>query len=146
MRSSLGQEGTPASTELPELDDLASELADAIVDPLRRRLEEVFAGYSDTDEAALAESVGVAYREWKTQRIELTASDHVASAFARGAFAAAPRDTLLRWVVEDVDGPCPDCDDNALAGDVPRGDPFPTGQQFPPAHAGCRCLLVPKTA
>jgi DivIVA domain-containing protein len=146
MHSSLGQEDTPASTELPELDDLASELADAIVDPLRRRLEEVFAGYSDTDEAALAESVGVAYREWKTQRIELTASDHVASAFARGAFAAAPRDTLLRWVVEDVDGPCPDCDDNALAGDVPRGDPFPTGQQFPPAHAGCRCLLVPKTA
>jgi DivIVA domain-containing protein len=146
MNSSLGQDDTSASTELPELDDLASELAAAIVDPLRRRLEEVFAANSDTDEAALAESVGVAYREWKTQRIELTASDHVASAFARGAFAAAPTDTLLRWVVEDVDGPCPDCDDNALAGDVPRGDPFPTGQQYPPAHGGCRCLLVPKTA
>jgi hypothetical protein len=113
---------------------------------LRRRLEEVFAGNTDDDANALAESLGVAYREWKTQRIELTASDHIASAFARGAFAATPGDTMLRWVVDDVDGPCPDCDDNALAGDVPRGEEFPTGQQYPPAHAGCRCLLVPKSA
>jgi DivIVA domain-containing protein len=146
MDASLGQRKTAVSNDLPDLDDLAGALADAIVDPLRRRLEEVFAGNTDEDANALAEALGVAYREWKTQRIELTASDHVASAFARGAFAAAPRDTLLRWVVEDVDGPCPDCDDNALAGDVPRGDAFPTGQQYPPAHAGCRCLLVPKTA
>ncbi len=136
----------PGPIEQPGLDDLAAELAEAIIDPLRRRLEEVFESHTDDDAAALAESLGVAYREWKTQRIELTASDHVASAFARGAFAATPGDTLLRWVVDDVDGPCPDCDDNALAGDVPRGDAFPTGQQHPPAHAGCRCLLVPKGA
>ena len=146
IHASLGQEHTAGSDEEPGLDDLAAELAEAIIDPLRRRLEEVFESHTDDDAGALAESLGVAYREWKTQRIELTASDHVASAFARGAFAATPGDTLLRWVVEDVDGPCPDCDDNALAGDVPRGDAFPTGQQHPPAHAGCRCLLVPKGA
>ncbi|HEY2303180.1 MAG TPA: DivIVA domain-containing protein [Acidimicrobiales bacterium] len=146
INASLGQEQMAGSDEQPGLDDLAAELAEAIIDPLRRRLEEVFESHTDDDAGALAESLGVAYREWKTQRIELTASDHVASAFARGAFAATPGDTLLRWVVEDVDGPCPDCDDNALAGDVPRGDAFPTGQQHPPAHAGCRCLLVPKGA
>ncbi len=145
INSSLGQDEA-VSGELPELDDLAGELAEAIIDPLRRRLEEVFAGNTDDDANALAESLGVAYREWKTQRIELTASDHIASAFARGAFAATPSDTMLRWVVDDIDGPCPDCDDNALAGDVPRGEEFPTGQQYPPAHAGCRCLLVPKSA
>jgi len=45
-------------------------------------------------------------------------------------------------VAEDVDGPCPDCDDNTLAGELPKGEEFPTGQLHPPAHAGCRCLLV----
>jgi hypothetical protein len=45
--------------------------------------------------------------------------------------------------VHDLGGPCPDCDDNALAGPTPRGEVFPTGQPHPPAHAGCRCLLVP---
>ncbi|MEA2247481.1 MAG: hypothetical protein QOH46_2010, partial [Solirubrobacteraceae bacterium] len=28
----------------------------------------------------------------------------------------------------------------------PKGEPFPTGQLHPPAHLGCRCLLVPITA
>jgi DivIVA domain-containing protein len=145
VNGALGHDGADHAVEPAELDDLATELAEAIIAPLRRRLEEVFASSTDDDAAALAESLGVAYREWKTQRIELTASDHIASAFARGAFAATPSDTLLRWVVDDIDGPCPDCDDNALAGEVARGETFPTGQQHPPAHAGCRCLLVPKT-
>jgi DivIVA domain-containing protein len=144
VRTSLPQPAPAGCGELPELDDLAADLAVAIVDPLRRRLEEVFADSRGDDATELAESVGAAYREWKTQRIELTASDHVASAFARGAFAATPNDAVLRWVVDDVDGPCPDCDDNTLAGELPRGEAFPTGQPHPPAHAGCRCLLVPR--
>lgn len=49
----------------------------------------------------------------------------------------------MRWIVEDTDGPCPDCDDDALAGELPKGEAFPTGQHHPPAHSGCRCLLVP---
>jgi hypothetical protein len=49
----------------------------------------------------------------------------------------------VRWVVDDIDGPCPDCDDNALAGPTPLGQPFPTGQVAPPAHPGCRCVLAP---
>jgi hypothetical protein len=145
VRTSLAQPASAGCGELPELDDLAADLAVAIVDPLRRRLEEVFADSAGDDATELAESVGAAYREWKTQRIELTASDHVASAFARGAFAATPKDAVLRWVVDDVDGPCPDCDDNTLAGELPRGEAFPTGQPHPPAHAGCRCLLVPRS-
>ena len=52
----------------------------------------------------------------------------------------------MRWVVDDVDGPCPDCDDDALAGLLPKGEEFPTGQTYPPAHSGCRCLLVPSTS
>ena len=129
---------------LEELDTLADNLAGAIVAPLRRRLEEVLMASEGDDRAALAESFGAAYREWKTARIELTAADHVASAFAGGAFAATPAGTALRWLVEDTDGPCPDCDDNVLAGPLPKGERFPTGQRHPPAHTGCRCLLIPK--
>jgi hypothetical protein len=44
--------------------------------------------------------------------------------------------------VVDEEGQCPDCDDNALAGPVTKGQPYPTGQPHPPAHPGCRCILV----
>lgn len=124
-----------------DIDDLAAGLAEAIVDPLRRRLEQAMLG--DDDPVVLAESLGAAYREWKTQRIEQTAADQVAGAFSRGQFAATPAGTRLRWIVDDVDGPCPDCDDNALAGDLGKAELWPTGQPHPPAHVGCRCLVVP---
>ena len=137
-------EGAVHGEGLEELDVLADNLAGAIVAPLRRRLEEVLSASEGDDRVALGESFGAAYREWKTSRIELTAADHVASAFAGGAFAATPSGTPLRWLVEDTDGPCPDCDDNALADPLPKGERFPTGQRHPPAHTGCRCLLVPQ--
>jgi DivIVA domain-containing protein len=144
VHASLSSQPVAGGDQLPGLDDLAADLAAAIIDPLCRRLEEVFADSVGDDQAELAEAIGAAYREWKTQRIELVAGDHVAGAFGRGAYAATPADAMLRWVVEDVDGPCPDCDDNALAGELTKGDAFPTGQHHPPAHAGCRCLLLPR--
>jgi DivIVA domain-containing protein len=135
--------GTAAPS--PDLGDLIESVADAVTTPLRTRLER---GLSDAlaegdDEAVLVERIGAAYREWKSQRIEQLATDQVVAAFARGLMAATPTGTPLRWIVRDVGGPCPDCDDNALAGAVPSGDTWPTGQVHPPAHPGCRCLLVP---
>jgi hypothetical protein len=136
--------GDTPTAEPSGLDHLADDLAGALVDPLRRRLEEIFTEAGDDDPAVLGESLGAAYREWKTQRVEPTTADHVASAFARGAFSATPDDARLRWVVDDGEGSCPDCDDNALAGALPKGETYPTGQIHPPAHPGCRCLLVPE--
>jgi hypothetical protein len=89
--------------------------------------------------------VSACYREWKTQRLDALARAAAAAAFGRGAFAAVPAGVPLRWVVDDDGGPCPDCDDNALAGALPRGEAFPTGQLHPPAHPGCRCVLVGDT-
>jgi hypothetical protein len=45
--------------------------------------------------------------------------------------------------VDRTGEPCPDADDNALAGPVAKGTPFPTGDRCSPAHPGCRCLVVP---
>jgi DivIVA domain-containing protein len=137
----LGAE--PSDDAAPAVADLAAEAAIGIVEPLRRRLEHAVSAAEAEDQAALIESFGAAYREWKSQRIERISGDVLHAAFSRGTWSAAPDGASLRWIVEDVDGPCPDCDDDALAGLITKGEDFPTGQKHPPAHSGCRCLLVP---
>jgi DivIVA domain-containing protein len=142
----LGLPGRDAPVEV-DVADLATETGSGIVPALRRRLEQAIeAGAGEDDQAVVVESLGAAYREWKTQRIERLAGDMLSAAFSRGTWQATPDGARLRWVVEDADGPCPDCDDDALAGDLPKGELFPTGQRHPPAHSGCRCLLVPRRA
>jgi hypothetical protein len=119
---------------------LADDLAAVLVGPLRDRLTRVL---DDADDpTAAAESVRAAYRQWKVQQVEESARHHALTAFSMGAFAATPATAVLQWLVDD-DGHCPDCDDNALGGPTAKGEPFPTGQLHPPAHLGCRCLLVP---
>jgi hypothetical protein len=132
-----------SATDHPSVDDLVDEAANNVVEPLRRRLEQAISRSADEDQSVLVDSLGAAYREWKSQRVERVAGDVLAAAFARGTWQATPPGTTMRWIVEDVDGPCPDCDDDALAGSLPKEEPFPTGQHHPPAHTGCRCLLVP---
>ena len=142
-RAGAGASGQPDASA--DVAGLVDELADAITGPLRRRLDDAFAtaAREEDDVPATVERVGAAYREWKMQRIERLAADNLAAAFALGGYAATATGTPMRWVVDDVDGPCPDCDDNALASPTPAGEPYPTGQVHPPAHAGCHCLLVP---
>ena len=127
---------------------VADELADALVEPLARRLAQTLdeAASLGEDESEVISRVSAAYRDLKGSRLERLAADHVGSAYAAGAFVAWAPGTPLKWIVHDIDGQCPDCDDNALAGPTPRGEAFPTGQLRPPAHAGCRCLLVPASA
>jgi len=133
-----GGSSGPMSTRVGDLSD---QLATELVRQLRGRLERCFdeAG----DEAELAERIRACYREWKGQRITDTARHYVLAAFTRGLFDAAPDATTFQWVVDNGGTPCPDAEDNALAGEVPKGEPFPTGDTYPPAHPGCRCLIVP---
>jgi hypothetical protein len=117
-------------------------LTSTIVAPLRERLERAVADAAgdNTDLAAIVRSV---YREWKTQRIDEHLDDVARAAFGRGALAAVAPGTKVCWLV-DPNGPaCPDAEDNALAGEVPAGQPFPTGDVCAPAHEGCRCMLAP---
>jgi DivIVA domain-containing protein len=140
--SLYGDEASQPGLDLGRIDDLAEELGRAIAEPLRQRLELAFSS-SDEDVAELAEVLGAAYREWKTQRIEAAARDQVAAAFSRGAYLAFPEVAVLHWVVDPSEGPCSDCEDNELAGAQPKGEAWPTGQLYPPAHPGCRCALAP---
>lgn len=135
---------SPGASPEPGVTDLADALAETLVAPLRRRLQGALEGDGDEDPTATAERIGAAYREWKTQLVERLAADATVGAFSRAAVQATPG-APLRWVVDDDGGPCPDCYDNALAGPTSGGDTYPTGQEHPPAHPGCRCLLVPVT-
>ncbi len=138
--------GPDAEAGQPSVDAQAEVLARDLVEPLRERLSRAVAGGPDADDpSVVAESLRATYRQWKVQQVEERARHHVMAAFSLGAFAASPDVAVFRWLVDD-DGHCPDCDDNALAGPTPKGQPFPTGQLHPPAHPGCRCLLVPVTS
>jgi hypothetical protein len=130
----------------PGVDDEAQALSRAIVAPLRRHLLEKSTGLEAGDEAAMTDHVGSAFREWKGQRVERLAADHAHEVFWQAALSTWDSGAKLRWTVDDDGVQCPDCDDNALAGPLARGEAFPTGHAHPPAHSGCRCLLVPDTA
>ena len=121
---------------------VADALATELVVQLRARLTALFEAPEGGEAEDLAEGAGAAYRAWKGERVESLAMDYVVDSFTAGVLAAVPDGTKLRWIVDD-DAPCPDCDDNALAGPTTAGESFPTGQQHPPAHPGCRCLLAP---
>ena len=123
---------------------LLGELAGMVVSPLRSRLEtslESIDAKSPADvEIAVAQRLGARYREWRSQGLEDALGDALAVAYSQGAYDAAPSGARLRWVPARV-GKCPDCDDNTLEPTV-KGEEFPTGQLHPPAHPGCRCLVV----
>ena len=116
-------------------------LATTMVDPLRERLDRAVAD-ANGDTAELTDLIRGIYREWKTQRIDEHLDDVVRTAFGLGALAGVPKNTLLLWTVDPHVPVCPDCDDNALAGEVAAGQPFPTDHLCAPGHPGCRCMLL----
>ena len=134
--------GTDAGRAAPSA--LLTELTSTVVVPLRDRLEtsleNIDARTPADAEIAIAQRLGARYREWRGQDLEDVLGDALAVAYTRGVYDAAPAGAQLRWVPARL-GKCPDCDDNALE-PTARGRTFPTGQPYPPAHPGCRCLLM----
>jgi hypothetical protein len=124
------------------LDPVRELIADGLVRPLRARLERSVAdGAGENDQ--VVRGVRAVYREWKTTHIDDQLDDVLRLAHGVGAAAVLADGTPMCWRV-DPDGPaCPDAEDNALAGVVPAGEPYPTGHRLAPAHPGCRCLIAP---
>jgi DivIVA domain-containing protein len=137
-RGFVGANGPAA----PPVGDLAAELAGSITQRITERITTVVRE-ADGDEESLADGVRACYREWKSRHLNEAIRHAVVAAFSRGVYDAVATDARVRWIGDDNGPPCPDCEDNALAGVVAKGDAFPTGHRHPPAHLGCRCLLVP---
>jgi 2'-5' RNA ligase len=67
-----------------------------------------------------------------------------ASGAAASAVYQRSRIATHRWLTAEDNRVCPICDENAAAGSIPLGTPFPSGDLWPPAHpGGCRCATVP---
>ena len=124
---------------LAAADRLGGEIASAIA----RRLEESLRpGVSES--GSYQNAVGAVFRDWKGERIEDLGSDHAVAAFSEGVLAVANcSGSGVSWVADDGTLRCSDCDDDELAGVLSVGSAFPTGQTRPPAHGGCRCVIVP---
>ena len=127
-------------TRAKALQPAIEALAATVIDPLRVRVARAVTD-SDGDNGELADLVRALYREWKTQRIDEHLDDVTRMAFGRGALVALAPGAPVCWSV-DPNGPaCPDAEDNALAGAIAAGQPFPTDHVCAPAHEGCRCML-----
>ena len=121
---------------------MSKKLADAIVLPLRTRIQKcVEKSAGDTSE--MSSLIRTVYREWKMQQIDKLVSDIARLAYSRGAYLVLDAGTKVCWMV-DPNGPaCSDAEDNSLAGTIALGENFPTGHEHPVVHSGCRCLVVP---
>ncbi len=129
--------GDPATvTDADAVEQATAGLAHSVVSSLRRRISE---GSDD-----VADRVGVAFREWRGERVERLVGDYATQAFSAAVRSTAGAERPVRWVLTSAG--CSDCDDNALAGAVAKGETFPTGHAHPPAHPGCRCLITTETA
>lgn len=96
-----------------------------------------------SDIEGLAQSIKSVYRDWRQSALAEIASDLAIGGFSHGERSAAGPGTPWMWVVDNGGIPCADGEDNALAGAVLSDEAFPTGDFTPPAHTGCRCILVP---
>ncbi|MEY2740224.1 MAG: hypothetical protein RL283_326 [Actinomycetota bacterium] len=121
---------------------VSRRIEEDVVRPIRERMAEV-AERAGGDAERLTSGVRDAYREWKVRDMERVAHDLARLAYARGAFLALPAGTRVCWVA-DPEGPeCAEALDNSLAGSQHVGDAFPTGDEHPTAHPGCRCMVIP---
>ena len=143
-RAAVGKTGRVTSAP----SRVVAELVGLIVRPLRERLtltiESIVADGPYESPAELqrvaGSAIGARYREWRSADLETRVVDVLSAAYSRGSYDGAGPATPLRWV-PDEPGRCPDCDDNSLE-PTAKGGVFPTGQTHPPAHPGCRCLVV----
>ncbi len=119
------------------VDELALELAEEVS---TRVLGVITAGVGD-ELAALSTRLGATFRELKTEFVETLVSDMISILVSTWLITCTDI-AKVTWV-RGGPGGCADCEDNELEGIIDVGNNFPTGNPAPPAHIGCRCLLVP---
>lgn len=140
--------GDPGSGTLSDPEALRAPLVARVTELLEIRRAHIQKVLDDADAeglepAEIGDHIRAAYREWRSHSVGEQAGDLATAGFAQGLRDAAGAGTPWCWVPDNGGLPCSDAEDNSLAGPVPCGDAFPTGDAFPPAHSGCRCILVP---
>ncbi len=123
---------------------LSKKLADDIVYPLRERIQKCVES-SDGSASEMSSLIRSTYREWKMKQVDKIVGDISRLAYSRGAYLVLETGVKVCWMVDPNGPPCADAEDNSLAGEVNCGEKFPTGDEHPVIHAGCKCLVVPSS-
>jgi hypothetical protein len=79
------------------------------------------------------------------ERAQVIADTEVKFAMAHGNLEAWKKTDIVKsvkWLKSMLHTERDLCDLNAEAGAIPLGQPFPSGDQAPPAHIGCRCIIA----
>ena len=110
--------------------------------PLRERITVAIDTGDEGDTGGLVERIGARYREWKNQSLEPSLAR--GARVRRGRVACTTRCPTARCCggCRSRKAGAPTATTTALEPTV-KGEHFPTGQAFPPAHPGCECLLAP---
>ncbi|MFM8946470.1 MAG: DivIVA domain-containing protein [Actinomycetota bacterium] len=148
-----GARSLHASGSMPSDRDLSAAVAKqmkaidefivtSIVEPLRERLRRSISQAGGSN-AELSSLVRVVYREWKNQVVDESINDIAYTAYGRGALSVLTPNMNVCWKFDPAGPACADAEDNSLAGTIGGCDAFPTGHTHAPAHAGCRCAIVP---
>ncbi len=126
------------------IDKLASELSAVLTQSLRSKINWSDLPETEDSESRIIDLVTSGYREWKGSQLESFVLDYAFQAFSIGTVLCIEKGTKVKWILDPSEGSCPDCQDNTFEDGVEIGESFPTGQSSPPAHLGCRCLLIPQ--
>lgn len=126
----------------------AAELLQDLTETTRAGVRGVIA--QATNEGWSAARTAAAIEEsyaFSADRAAVVARTELAQAHTQGNLAAwrrAGADVVMgkRWVLADDHDQDDDCDENADVGVIPLEASFPSGDDGPPAHPNCKCVVV----
>lgn len=136
--------GDPDVTRVrPVADALADDIAHDLSANLGATLRAGVAAGEAT--ATLSERIGEVFQDLLGPGVDAAVEEHLTRMYGLGVEDVWRGAGIERkvWVHGDAEPRCPAgaCRTNANEGPVPLGDEFPSGQQVPPAHAGCTCAI-----
>lgn len=124
-----------------------SKLVAGISDTARDRLRTLIRQAYDekTSQTGFAKLIRGEFATFSKQRAELIAVTEWNRAASQATLIGYKKQgvQMKRWYTAGDNRVCPVCDDNAAQFAIPIDDEFPSGDDAPPAHPGCRCNLAP---
>lgn len=133
---------------LVENPDAEWAIDDTTRDFLRSSVADAIAGGWSNDKLASAIADSYGFSEERAMTIARTETQMAANSGALQGYRVSGVVAMKQWVTAEDDLVEEDCLDNAAAGANGDGvlaldDDYPSGDDAPPAHPNCRCVIVP---
>ena len=131
-----------AAGNLIENPDAQWAISDDTRAGVQRMLEQAISDGWTLDEFADALTDSYAF---SSDRADMIARTETRLADSKGTLAGWKESGVVEkkvWLVSN-DGCCDDCQENADEGEIALDDDFPSGDDAPPAHPNCRCVVSP---